>query len=199
MKLTDEMKNFIAANAEGKLNTELTELLNKEFGTEVSVKQIKIYKKNHKISSGLTGRFEKGHAPCNKGKKGIYYAGSEKTWFKNGQMPHNHKPVGSERVSVDGYIEIKVAESKKWRLKHNVVWENVHGKIPRNHVVIFLDGDKMNVDIVNLKLISRGQLLLMNRNGLFTQDRELTETAANLAKLMDTKYKAKKKKGQSQN
>ncbi|MDD4843198.1 MAG: HNH endonuclease signature motif containing protein [Anaerotignum sp.] len=197
MKFTAEMNGFIVANAEGISNLELTELFNKEFGTNVLVKQIKAYKKNHKISSGLTGHFPKGHIPCNKGKKGTYYAGSEKTWFKNGQMPHNHKPVGSERVSKDGYIEIKVAEPKKWRLKHNVVWENVRGKVPRNHVVIFLDRNKLNVDIGNLKLISRGQLLLMNRNGFFTGDRNLTETAANLAKLMDTKYKAKKK-GQSQ-
>ncbi|MDD3393932.1 MAG: HNH endonuclease signature motif containing protein [Anaerotignum sp.] len=196
MKFTAEMNGFIVANAEGISNLELTELFNKEFGSNATVKQIKAYKKNHKISSGLTGQFQKGCVPCNKGKRGIHYAGSEKTWFKKGQMPHNHKPVGSERVSKDGYIEIKVAEPKKWRLKHNVVWESTHGKIPRDHVVIFLDGNKLNVDIENLKLISRGQLLLMNRNRLFTQDRELTETAANLAKLMDTKYKAKN--GQSQ-
>lgn len=196
MKFTAEMNNFILAKVIGISNAELTEIFNKEFGIDVTVKQIKAYKKNHKISSGLTGRFPKGHVPCNKGKKSIHYVGSEKTWFKNGQMPHNHKPVGSERVSKDGYIEIKVAEPKKWRLKHNVVWESVHGKIPRNYVVIFLDGNRMNIYSENLKLISRSQLLLMNRHGLFTPDRELTETATNLTKLMDKRYKAMRKKGQ---
>lgn len=188
------MKDFVVENAKGISNAELTDLFNQEFATDVSVKQMKSFKNNHKISSGLTGQFPKGHIPFNKGKKGVHYAGSEKTWFKNGQVPHNHKPVGSERVNIYGYIEIKVAEPKKWRLKHHVVWENVHGKIPRSHVVIFLDGNKLNVSIENLKLISQGQLLLMNRNGLFTKDRELTETATNLAKLMDARYKAKRNK-----
>lgn len=193
MKYTEEMKNFIVVNAKGISNAELTEMFNKKFNTALSLEQIKGYKKNHKISSGLTGYYPKGNIPFNKGKKGICYAGSEKTWFKSGKMPHNHKPVGSERVSVDGYIEIKVAESKKWRLKHRVVWEMAHGKIPRNHVIIFLDGNKLNVTVENLKLVSRGQLLLMNRNGLFIGDRELTEAGANLAKLVDVRNKMCKK------
>ena len=41
-------------------------------------------------------------------------------------------------------------------------------------------------------MITRAQLLQMNRNGLFFDDAELTETGINIARLMDTAYKKKK-------
>ena len=31
--------------------------------------------------------------------------------FKKGNVPKCHRPVGSERVNVDGYVEVKVADS----------------------------------------------------------------------------------------
>ena len=43
--------------------------------------------------------------------------------FAKGNVPPNHRPVGSERISKDGYIEVKVAEPNKWRLKQRVVYE----------------------------------------------------------------------------
>lgn len=131
MKYTEEMRQFISNNVKGISNAELAGLFNKRFHTNVTTSQIKAYKANHHLSSGLTGHFVKGQPSHNKGKKGIHYLGSEKGWFSRGHMPHNHKPVGSERISKDGYVEVKVAEPKKWRLKHNVIWENANGKIPK--------------------------------------------------------------------
>ena len=47
------------------------------------------------------------------GKKGICADGCERTWFKKGHIPANYRPVGSERVNADGYIEVKVADPNK--------------------------------------------------------------------------------------
>ena len=110
---------------------------------------------NHPKS--VASRFKKGHVPPNKGKKmsAEVYAKVSRTMFKKGDMPHTYRPVGSERVNVDGYVEVKVADPNKWKLKHRVIWEEAHGPIPRGHNVQFRDGNGQNLSLDNLYLISR--------------------------------------------
>lgn len=86
-------------------------LFNAHFCLELSVKQIKAYKKNHGLNSGLDGRFNSGHTPFNKGKKGL--GGWEPTQFKKGNKPWNYLPVGPERVNGDGYVDTKIADPNK--------------------------------------------------------------------------------------
>lgn len=109
----------------------------------------------------IAARFRKGHVPPNKGKKmpAEVYARCAPTMFKKGNVTHNYKPVGSERVNVDGYVEVKVADPGKWRLKHRVIWEEAHGPIPRGHNVQFRDGNSQNLSLDNLYLISRSEQL----------------------------------------
>lgn len=195
MNYTDEMREFILVNYKGITAQELADRFNAKFGTDVSADKMKSYKGNHKLNSGLTGRFVKGQVSHNKGVKMSkeVYEKAKHTMFAKGHVPHNHKKVGSERVNVDGYIEIKVEEPKKWRLKHNVVWEQHNGKIPRGSVVIFLDGNKMNIVIENLKLIKRSELLIMNKYSLYGETAEATDVATNLARLIDATNVAKRK------
>lgn len=191
--MTDEMHEFLLQNYKGILTAELTDKINKRFSTSFTVSQIRSYKSNHHLPNGFDGRFKKGNVPYNKGKKGLIHPGCQKGWFMKGQMPHNHKPVGSERVTVDGYIEIKVSEPNKWRLKHRLIWEQANGQIPKNTAIVFLDGNKQNADIANLKLISRAELLIMNRHNLFKADRDLSDISTNLAKMIVAKHRAKKR------
>lgn len=195
MQYTDEMKKFILDNYKGTPTRELTEWFNARFGTNVTYEKIRAYKKNHNLSSGLNGRFAKGHVPANKGQKMSpeLYEKVKHTMFRKGHRPKNYRLVGSERVNRDGYVEIKVEDPKKWRLKHMVVWEQHNGKIPKGYAVLFLDGDKQNLDITNLKLVKRSELLIMNRYNLYGADAQLTETATNLARLMDQTNVAKRK------
>lgn len=160
-----EQRDFIKNNAAGRGNAELTDLFNARFGTDLPVEKIKRFKANHKVSSGLTGRFEKGHVPANKGKKGLSQGGVE-TQFKKGHKPHNYVPVGSERVNGDDYVDIKIADPNKWRGKHLIVWEQHHVcSVPKGHVVIFGDGNRRNFNPDNLILVTRGQLAIMNKRG----------------------------------
>ncbi len=189
-----EVKKFIEENVRGNTSTELTRMVNDKFGTNYGVNNIKAYMKNHKLRNGLDTSFKKGHIPANKGKKGICGRGCEKTWFKKGHTPSNHKPVGSERIdSKDGYVLIKVAEPRTWKHKHRVIWEQHHGPIPKDYVVIFLDGDKQNLDINNLALITRNELKIMNNQRLRSEDAAITETGVLIARLISTKDKCKKK------
>lgn len=175
-----EKKAFVAAHVKGRSNAELTEMFNKHFGLNFTIKQMMAFKKNHRFSSGLTGRFKKGHEPFNKGKKGLTFGGKE-TQFKKGHTPLNYRPVGSERVNVDGYVEIKTADPNKWRLKHRVVWEQANGPLPKGHAVIFGDGNRLNFELDNLILVSRKQLVRLNQNHLIADNAELTKTGLIIA------------------
>lgn len=192
---TEEIKTYISENYKGISNSELADRINKKFGTDMTAQQVNNYKSRKHLNSGLTGRYEKGHIPYNKGKKMSpdVYAKAEPTMFKKGRVSHNIRPVGSERVTVDGYIEVKVANPNKWELKHKLVWEKANGKVPEKHAIIFLDGNSQNVELSNLKLVSRKELLIMNRQKLFGATSELTEAGINIAKLYDAKYKAEKR------
>ena len=105
----------------------------------------------------IAARFQKGHVPDNKGKKMAkeIYERCAPTMFQKGHCPVNHKPVGSERVSAYGYVEVKVAEPTKWRLKHRVIWEEAYGPIPRGYNIQFKDKNPLNVTLDNLYLISK--------------------------------------------
>jgi hypothetical protein len=124
-------------------------------------------------------QFKKGMTPWNKGKKGT--GGWEPTQFKKGKMPWNYKPVGTERINTDGYVEIKIADPKTWKGKHIIIWEEANGPVPKGHVLIFADGNQQNVTVENLLLVSRRELAVMNKRGLISGDSELTKTGVVIA------------------
>lgn len=112
-----------------------------------------------KSPASIAARFQKGSVPLNKGKKVSpeIYSKMQPTMFKKGQTPLNHRDVGSERVNVYGYIEIKVAEPNRWRLKHRIIWEQVNGTIPRGYNVQFKNHNPLDCRIENLYLISKAE------------------------------------------
>lgn len=184
---------YIIENYKGIGPKEMSEILNKKFDKTYTQAQLKGFYANHNLNSGLTGQFKKGHVPFCKGMKGYHAPGSEKGWFKKGQKSQNIRSVGSERVNVYGYIEIKVEDPNKWRLKHNVVWEEHFGEIPKGNKIIFLDGNTLNCEIENLAMVSNDELLEMNRKGLRWDDPEATKTGILIAKV--GRAAAKRKKG----
>lgn len=180
---SEENKQYLKEIVEGRHYYEIVALMNNRFGIEFTSDQIKNAINRYKLNTGFNGRYEKGNTPYNKGKKGLI--GPNRTSFKKGQLPHNYRPVGSERVNVDGYTEIKIKDPNKWRLKHIVIWEEVNGPLPKGYAVIFGDGDKLNLDISNLILVSRKKLLVLNRNGLIKNDIQLTKTGLIIADVIE--------------
>lgn len=115
-------------------------------------------------------QFTKGHVPDNKGKKmrPDVYARCAPTMFKKGHPSRNRRPVGSERVNIYGYVEVKVAEPNRWRLKHRVVWEQNYGPIPPGYNVQFRNHNRLDVSLENLYLISRREQF-MKENSIYAQ------------------------------
>ena len=117
--------------------------------------------------TGRTGGFTPGMVPWNKGREMDWNPNSARTQFKRGQEPHNArgKGVGHERVNVDGYVEICVAETnphtgvhRRYVLKHRRMWEQKHGPVPAGMALKCLDGDKTNTDPSNWEAIPRAMI-----------------------------------------
>ena len=192
-KWTYEVIQFMIENYQGKDNIQLAELLNKRFNLNTNADRVSNIKANLLRRKGIdlrtginNGGYKKGHIPANKGTKGLTKANS--TSFKKGNIPPNYREIGSERITQDGYIMIKVRDgclNKNWELKHRWLYEKEFGKIPEGYNLIFLDGNKQNVVLSNLKLVSKSEDLIMNRNKLFATDKDITNTGTLIAKLID--------------
>lgn len=193
-KYPPEVQTFIAEHNKGRHAQELADLVNNTFRTAYTAQQIKSYRANHHLNSGLTGRFEDGHTPHNKGKKTGTLPGMEATQFKKGNRPHNAVPVGTEVVTTDGYRARKIAEPHVWRPIHILNWEAVHGPVPAGHCLVFKDGDRMNCDISNLLCVTRGELAVMNKRGLHSSDPQGTEVGLTIARLVQATHKRKKER-----
>ncbi|MDN7490557.1 HNH endonuclease signature motif containing protein [Burkholderia sp. AU45274] len=127
---------------------------------------------------GGASRFTTGHVTWNKGKQGLtgHHPNTRRTQFKKGEMrgaaQHNYVPIGSHRISKDGYLERKVADdpgiapARRWIGVHRLVWEAANGPIPAGHVVCFLPGqrtaDAKKITLDALELVSRAELARRN-------------------------------------
>ena len=206
-KYPEGMAEYVASIAQGKSTAELVEAVNRKYGAgTIGIRQMKAYKKNHGINTGLTGQFEPGHTPANKGKKMSpeAYEKCAPTMFCKGQTPVNHKPVGAESVRWNYkrnqmFVYVKVAEPNIWRMKHILEWEKHNGPVPKGKAIIFADGNPQNTDIDNLVMVSRSQLAVMNRWGIHGYDKQTAEVAANVAslKIVVSERKRGKKHGSS--
>lgn len=186
-KYSADVIAYLKEIAEGRKREEISRLINERFGEgTMSTAQVNAYMNNHGIRSGV-GFFKPGNVPFNKGRKGHCAPGCERTWFQKGHRSDNAVPVGTEREQEDGYIAVKVQDGHKnqnWVAKHRLIWEQAHGPIPPGHIVIFLNGDRRDFRLENLKMISRAEHGVMCKRGLHFPDSALTETGALIAKVV---------------
>ena len=97
------------------------------------LKKLKLLEAERLKSFGNEYRFKKGQKPWNKDVKG--YMGANITSFKKGIKPHNTRQVGDTRIDgKDMFLLVKVAD-KQWIRKEILIWESVHGKVPKGHVI----------------------------------------------------------------
>lgn len=197
---TEEIQKFIVDNHKGVGHFEMAEMVNTKFGTTYNKGQIKNFYARHKLNSGLTGRFEKGNIPQNKGTHQPTKGRMAETQFKKGGLPPNTKPIGYERITKDGYIEVKTKMkpsnpkcNDNFKGKHILVWEQANGKIPTGYKVIFKDGNKLNVSLDNLALVSNAELLELSRSKLRSNNADITQTGILIARVKCTSRKLKQK------
>lgn len=95
---------------------------------------------------GASARFQKGHAPANKGLRRPGWAPGEmaRTQFKKGQVAANYMPPGSHRINADGYLDRKLRDDgppqDRWKPVHRLLWIEANGPVPAGHVIAFKPG-----------------------------------------------------------
>lgn len=147
-----------------------------EFGrNDVSPVNLHALRKRKGWKTGRSGQLAAGQEPVNKGKPcapgtGGRHPNARKTHFTKGERRgvavRLYKPVGTERLSKEGYLERKIHDGlplqSRWRAVHLVHWEAEHGAVPAGHALKCLDGDRLNTDPTNWECISRGVLARLN-------------------------------------
>lgn len=124
------------------------------------------------MSGRNSGLFQKGNIPWNKDVKNYGAEWLNDYGYRPGHQPANWKPVGSTRLDKNGYMLIKVAEgTNQYRLLHREVWKQHHGSYPpAGSILIFINGNKQDCDISNLKLITRKDQMQMNSAQRFPEN-----------------------------
>ncbi len=180
IEYTEEMTSFLQEH-EVTPRANLTALFNSKFSTNVSVDSIKAKCLRMGLKTGRTGQLEKGNQPWNTGTKGVMKPNV--TSFKKGNVSWNKKPVGSERTTKDGYLEVKIAEPNVFELKHRVVWAEANGEIPKDHAIVFKNKDKTDCRLENLMLLTRGELARLNQTYIKLSTPETNEACVLMAKV----------------
>lgn len=201
------MYEFIRDNSWGVSSKEMAEMVNGKFGTDFTQNMMKQFRQRHGIKSGITGWFRKGNPPGNKGKKLEEYVTDperiadirqrmSRTQFKKGNRPANEMPVGSVVTNSQGYKLRKKQMTgtlwERWEFLHRAVWEEHNGPVPAGMTVTFKDSDRLNCDISNLMLVTKGESAAMTRMGYRFEDPDLTQAGLGIIRLKQTKEKIRK-------
>jgi hypothetical protein len=151
-----------------------------------------------RLTLGMKYRFKTGHMPHNKGKKmdAELYTKCAPTMFKPGQKPANTKGDNAISIRVDtsgkAYQYYKIADSQ-WVLYHRYLWEQANGPIPAKHIVRFIDGNTMNVELSNLECIPMSENANRNTIHRFPDDlKKLIRLKAKLNKTIKNKQNGEK-------
>lgn len=194
-KYTKEQDNWLKENSKGVRYKDLANMFNKRFGVNLTHSQINKHCNKIGYPNKLTGA-PLGHNAWNKGLKGVS-SGGKQTQFKKGDIPPFTNPLGSEYIDSHGYIKIKVKmdgiQRNRWKLKHKYVWENTYGKIKSNEVIIFADGNRQNVELDNLLLLTRKEMLEMGKTGMFFKYGILTKISLNYIRLRNKRFELEKR------
>jgi hypothetical protein len=146
---------FIKEKITGRSYSEFQKLFNERFGVDMSLHQLRIKIHRMRLSNGLNNNFKPGHSI-------------------------NSKPIGSENS--EKFIKVKISD-KVWKPKHHIVWEKARGPMPKDHVIIFADGNKLNFALDNLLLFSKREMAMANRFGLSSPGQKLNKTGLLIARL----------------
>lgn len=202
MKWEKAWEEFLCEYIPGHTVKQTNDEFERRFGFRLTKGQLN----NRRVRLGLQhgtngGRFKKGQASYNKGKTwdemGLSKEKQEKiraNCFKkgnlNGYVKAHYKPIGYERLSKEGFVEVKVkyglqdGANDNFRMKHHVVWEQANGReIPSGCRIVFADRDRLNLDPENLVCVSKSDWALITTGNIGYHDRESLLAAIDIARL----------------
>ena len=138
-------------------------------------------------NSPSDGKFKKGNVPWITGLSGEelkshYTEESFQRLLYGMQQANKTKKIGDEVIK-NGVPAVVVnlnygdPQYKRIEFKRRVVWERLHGEIPKDHRIIHLDGNQMNCDPSNLYCVPAKFVPILSHNHWWSENPELTRTA----------------------
>ena len=126
------------------------------------------------------------------------YLSKRKIRYKDYNVSKAHKmgkkiPIGTEYIKPDGMTLIKVSENK-WEYKQRYLYKKYHNvELTSDDYIIFLDQDRNNFDINNLKKISRYESSILSNQKIFSKNPKVTQLGIDTARLIIKTKKASEK------
>lgn len=163
--LTEEQKAFIEEYYPNHSVKETTKAFNEKFGTNKNKHTMLNYarRKGLKVNDEIVtkSKIDASHAEGTK---------------------HPFRQIGDVRF--DGRYWVMKTENG-WKVAHRAVWEKHNGKVKDGNAVIYLDGDNTNWHINNLLEVPIRYLGMLDKNGLRSENAELTRTGVMVCDLME--------------
>lgn len=182
-----EQEEFLKANAPLLSRKELTERFNEKFGTSKSVLAIKSWCNNRGYNSSSDGRFQDGNVSWQTGLRGddfkAHYTKESFTLMTEKMLDSNKTRKIGDEIVIDGVpwivtsLDYGIPFHNRRQPKRRVVWERLHGEIPKDHCIICLDGNPMNCDPSNLYCMPIQFRTVLAQNQWWFGNAELTLTA----------------------
>ena len=147
---------------------------------------LKKYGKNHTLKEWVNIINDKFQEKFNLTETQRYFA-RHKIEYKYESKNRSHKmglnyPIGYEYKRKDGMVLVKVNENT-YEFKQRYIYEQYYGvKLTSDDFIIFLDQDRTNFDISNLKRIARRESATLANLKLFCKNPVLTDTGIYIAK-----------------
>ncbi|WP_299202469.1 HNH endonuclease signature motif containing protein [uncultured Amphritea sp.] len=183
IKYSDEELQWISDNRTMTIS-DMHETFIKTFSrSDVTSVNLHSLRKRKGWKTGRSGQFKKGNVPAANARP----KGPNSSSFKKGRKPHTWKPIGTERLTKEGYLQRKVTDTGSTKDDyvevHRIAWEELNGPIPKGSIIIFKDGDRLNCDPDNLMMISRAEHCVINKMGLGKAPADMKETVQLIAQL----------------
>jgi len=167
---TEEEDNFLRKNYLNLNYHELARQLGRsKYGVVHRLKYLNL-KVPKEIMDTRRNYFPKGHVPMNKGVKGVCAPGCEAGWFKKGHLPANTLHDGAIVIRTDhkdrkGRQQKWIRLSKaKWQELQRYNWEKKYGKIPKGMLLRCINGDTLDCNPSNWRLITKDENRILNSN-----------------------------------
>lgn len=182
-----EQEEFLKVNAPIMSRKELTKQFNEKFGTSKSVLAIKSYCNNRGYNSSSDGKFQVNHASWQTGVRGedfkSHYTDESYTRMRKAVDEANKTHKLGDEIIIDGIpwiitsLDYGTPLWERRQPKRRVVWERLHGEIPKDHCIICLDGNPMNCDPSNLYCMPIRFRTVIAKNQWWSSNAELTLAA----------------------
>lgn len=130
-----------------------------------------------RMLTDFSGRVVRAETLCEYCRTKLGIDKAEDFGFKRGGTPHNVASLGTEVVQKGRTVLVKVGNSgdrkRDWIAKTKLVF----GDVPNGHIIIFLDGNPLNVVPENMVCVPQKVHARLAKNRWFFREPELTRAA----------------------